>query len=85
MPKASEAKAGETKTAKVYNPWKDMITIKIPKSKTDKEDVPVSINERSFIIKRGVEVAVPRPVYEVLRDKEEAEAQRMAYIEANAN
>jgi len=85
MPKASEAKVSEAKTNEVYDPWKDMIKIKIPKSKTDKEDVPISINERSFIIKRGVEVAVPRPVYEVLRDKEEAEAQRMAYIEANAN
>lgn len=70
---------------KPYSIWEDMVTIKIPKEKNVKGDVVVRCNDRSFLIKRGVSVDVPRPVYEVLRNKEKAEEERDAYIEANAS
>lgn len=49
----------------------ELVSVKIPRTKEDKEDVFVGINERTWLIKRGVEVSVPRCVAEVLRDRED--------------
>ena len=49
-----------------------MVKIKIPKTRSETADVFVSVNERTWQIKRGVEVTVPACVAEVLRHKEEA-------------
>lgn len=48
-----------------------MVRIKIPRTKADQEDVFVSVNLRTFLIKRGVDVEVPECVAEVLRHQEE--------------
>ena len=50
---------------------KKMVKIRIPRTKTDQEDVFVSVNMETFLIKRGVEVEVPDYVAEVLQHKEE--------------
>lgn len=48
---------------------KEMVTIKLFKDNGKyKDDVYVSVNDRSFLIKRGVEVSVPRFVEEVLKN-----------------
>ena len=47
-----------------------MVTIRIPKERGNDADVYVSVNERSWLIKRGVEVEVPECVAEVLRNRE---------------
>ena len=57
-------------TTKTENKEK-MIKIRIPRTKANQEDVPVWVNERSWLIKRGVEVEVPECVAEVLRHQEE--------------
>ncbi|MBQ7108410.1 MAG: hypothetical protein IJN95_04910 [Clostridia bacterium] len=45
------------------------VTIKLFKDNAKyRDDVYVSVNDRSFLIKRGVEVTVPRFVEEVLRN-----------------
>ena len=44
--------------------------IRLPKERRDQEDVFVGVNERTWLIKRGVEVEVPECVAEVLRDRE---------------
>jgi len=49
-----------------------MVTIRIPRERDNDADVFVSVNERTWLIKRGVEVEVPECVAEVLRHKEEA-------------
>lgn len=49
-----------------------MVKIRIPRTKSDQEDVFVSVNMETFIVKRGVEVEVPEYVAEVLRHQEEA-------------
>lgn len=49
---------------------KKMVKIRIPRTKADQEDVFVSVNMETFLIKRGVEVEVPDYVAEVLRNKE---------------
>lgn len=49
----------------------EKITIKIPKVKNGpQEDVQVFINGRQYIIQRGVKVAVPRGVAEILSNQE---------------
>ena len=50
---------------------KKMVKIRIPRTKADQEDVFVSVNMETFLIKRGVEVEVPDYVAEVLRHQEE--------------
>lgn len=46
------------------------VKIRLPKVRNDEADVYVSVNERSWLIKRGVEVEVPECVAEVLRNQE---------------
>lgn len=50
---------------------KKMVKIRIPRTKVDEEDVFVSVNMETFLIKRGVEVEVPDYVAEVLTHQEE--------------
>ena len=50
---------------------KKMVKIRIPRTKADQEDVFVSVNMETFIVKRGVEVEVPDYVAEVLQHQEE--------------
>lgn len=47
-----------------------LIKIRLPKERRDQEDVFVGVNERTWLIKRGVEVEVPECVAEVLHDRE---------------
>ena len=49
---------------------KDTVKIKIPLTKTEKDDVFVGVNGKTYLIKRGVEVEVPRAVAEILAHKE---------------
>ena len=56
---------------KTEAPKEKMVKIRIPKIKANQEDVFVSVNERTWIVKRGVEVGVPECVAEVIRHSEE--------------
>lgn len=60
-----------------------LVKIRIPRERDNESDVFVSVNERTWLIKRGVEVEVPECVAEVLRHQEEAEQE--AYDFRNAN
>ena len=57
--------------------------IRLPKERRDQEDVFVGINERTWLIKRGVEVQVPECVAEVLQHREEMLEKIMAFEDAN--
>lgn len=46
------------------------VKIKLPRERRDQEDVFVGVNERTWLIKRGVEVEVPACVAEVLINRE---------------
>ena len=48
-----------------------MVTVKIPRTSPKQEDVFVSVNNYTCIVKRGVEVEVPDFVAEVLKHQEE--------------
>ena len=65
---------------------KKMVKIRIPRTRADQDDVFVSVNMETFLIKRGVEVEVPDYVAEVLQHKEEMLAQAMEFeAQAQAN
>ena len=60
-----------------------MVKIKIPRERADQEDVFVSVNMETFLIKRGVYVEVPDYVAEVLEHQEEMLEEIMLFNEAN--
>jgi hypothetical protein len=62
-----------------------MVKIKIPRTKADQEDVFVSVNMETFLIKRGVEVEVPDYVAEVLQHQEEMLENIMIFNDAKAS
>lgn len=53
----------------------DTVTINIPKTQTDINDVPVTVNDRTWLIPRGEDVTVPDCVAEVLQKKAEYDSQ----------
>ena len=61
-----------------------MVKVKIPRIKKDQEDVFVSVNMKTFLIKRGVEVEVPDYVAEVLQHQEEMLERIMEFEDKNA-
>lgn len=58
-----------------------LVKIRIPKTKENQDDVYVSVNDRNWQIKRGVEVEVPECVAEVLLLKEIMQEKALAYQE----
>lgn len=64
---------------------KKMVKIRIPRTKADQEDVFVSVNMETFLIKRGVEVEVPDYVHEVLLHQEEMLEKIMLFNDAKAS
>lgn len=60
------------------------VKIKIPLTRTEKDDVYVCVNGKSFQIKRGETVEVPEYVAEVLHNKEAMLAEAMEF-EAQAS
>ena len=47
-----------------------MVKIRLPRNRKEEDDMFVSVNERTWIIKRGIEVEVPECVAEVIRNSE---------------
>lgn len=58
------------------------VVINLPITRTEKDDVFVGVNGRTWLIKRGVDVEVPACVVEVLRHKEEMLRIAMEYEDA---
>ena len=58
---------------------KNTVKVRLPKIRADQEDVFVSVNDYTCIVKRGVEVEVPVFVAEVLRHQEEMLEQIMQF------
>lgn len=55
------------------------IKIKLPLTRTEKDDVYVGLNGRSWLIRRGVEVAVPEGVARILERRERMLSQAMEF------
>lgn len=61
-----------------------MVKVRIPRTSKNQDDVFVSVNMKTYLIKRGVEVEVPACVAEVLRHQEEMLEIIMEFEETNA-
>lgn len=72
-----------SETKKIEETKEKLVKIRIPRTRADQEDVPVWVNNRSWLIKRGVEVEVPECVAEVLRHQEEVLESIMLFEEAH--
>lgn len=66
----TETVENKAKTTK-KKPEIEMVTIKLPLTRKEKDDVYVAVNGKSYLIKRGVPVEVPVFVKEVLDHREE--------------
>ena len=55
------------------------VTIRLPLTRTEKEDVFVGINGKTYLIRRGEEVAVPANVAAVLQRREKALAAALEF------
>ena len=77
---ADKAKADEIK-ATVDEPEKT-VKIKLPRIKGESDSVYVSINERDWLIKRGVEVEVPECVAILLDEQDKALEEAYKRMEA---
>ena len=60
---------------------KKMVTIRIPLSRTEKDDVFVAVNGKKYLIKRGVDVRVPEAVAKVIKRSEKSMEAALAYEE----
>jgi hypothetical protein len=68
----------KTKKSKLF-PNEPLVTIKLPITRTEKDDVWVAVNGKSMQIKRGVEVEVPKCIYEALEHSEKMLLEAMEY------
>ena len=75
--------AVENEQPQKKNETQKMVTIKIPLTRQEQADVYVSVNGKSYQIKRGVSVKVPDYVAEVLQHRDDMLAEAMAF-EASA-
>ncbi len=58
---------------------KDTVVIRLPLSRGEREDVYVAVNGKSYLIRRGEPVEVPRSVAEVLERREQMLELSMRY------
>ena len=79
--KAAEDKAAKTaENAAAKKPAKPKkVKIKLPLTRTEKDDVYVGLNGKGYLIKRGVEVEVPYGVAKILERKEKMLSIAMEY------
>ena len=77
--------AKESASPKKAETKKKMVKIKIPRERADQEDVFVSVNMETFLIKRGVYVEVPDYVAEVLEHQEEMLEKIMLFNDEKAS
>ena len=61
------------------------VTIRLPKNRNQQEDVFVSVNNRTWLIQRGVSVEVPQCVAEVLRHQEKMQETIMLFEKEKRN
>ncbi len=64
-------KKNESAQEALANAVEETVRIRLPKTKELQEDVFVSVNNRTWLIRRGVYVDVPACVAEVLQHAEE--------------
>ena len=62
----------------------ELVKIRLPRRTKNDEDVFVSVNAKTYLIKRGMEVEVPASVAELIRNAEEMQEEMYEFQNANA-
>ena len=75
----------ETKKTAEKPAEKKTVTIRLPITRSEKDDVYVAVNGKGYLIQRGKDVEVPASVAEVLQHREEMLEQAMLFEEQAAN
>ena len=84
--KTTEAIIEKPVKAVEVDPWKQMVTIQIPKTADGSANyIIASVNSKTFKIMKGVKVDVPAPIAEVIEHMFEAEEATELFIARNAN
>ena len=76
----STVNTGSAKTISRDNSFEELVEIEISQNNKDEGDVVVSVNGKTFQIKRGEQVKVPRYVVEVLENTKKMDKLRMKRI-----
>ena len=63
----------------------EKVTIRLPITRNEKDDVYVAVNGVGYLIQRGKDVEVPASVAEVLRHREEMLEEAMLFEEKAAS
>ncbi len=74
-------KSEKTKMNKLF-PNEPLVTINIPVTRGEKEDIWVAVNGKPFQIQRGIDVEVPRCVAKALEHKQKMLVEAMKYESA---
>ena len=61
--------------------WKEMVPVFIPREKEKGSHQFVAINGRSFLVKRGEQVMVPKPVAKVLQESMAADNALIDFVQ----
>lgn len=67
----------KAKTASAPKKERNNVTVKIPITRDQQDDVFVSVNEHKYQIRRGAEVSVPDYIAEVLMHSEASDQEAM--------
>lgn len=78
--KTTTAKATKPKKSKLF-PNEPLVTINIPITRSEKDDVWVAVNGKSMQIKRGVDVEVPLCIAKALEHSQNMLIEAMEYEE----
>lgn len=85
MAKEKQETAQTAAPEKPYDPMKDMVAITLPRATGKEEpDQFVALNGKGYTIRKGATVQVPRPVADILRERERMIDRQYAYKEAQA-
>ena len=76
--KTTEVKTPKTKKSKLF-PNEPLVTINIPITRSEKDDVWVAVNGKSMQIKRGVDVEVPLCIAKALEHSQNMLIEAMEY------
>ena len=77
--------ANESKKTENVEKKEKTVKIILPLTKELRDDVPVWVNDRSWLIQRGVEVEVPECCYSVLKHQQDQELAAVKYSESLQN
>lgn len=66
---------------KPVNPMEEMVTVYVPKSSGEEPTLFVALNSRTWLLPRGKQSEVPKPVAEIIWQMEKAQAEAEEHAE----